>query len=151
MFLDIVHDTPVDDLSPLVSPIATRVPSDQSSIEHDPFLPQDTDRKVQVFGKRILGRFFPDEETGEDVAARPADDLIQAAVLAVQDPQAREDLISVQSEIDRLKRGGQELSANGQYLLELVGAAVDIAKTEGPYVGSRLYDRFSLTSQVQSG
>jgi hypothetical protein len=134
MYSGITDDVPVENQSPSVSPGPSPVPSDQSSIEDDPFLPQDTDRKVQVFGKKILGRFFPDEETGEEVADRPADDLMQAAVLAVQDPRAREDLISVRGDIDRLQGEGKEMSANGQYLLGLIGAAADVGRSEGPYV-----------------
>jgi hypothetical protein len=75
------------DPTPPVSPIPSPEASTTSTTDPGPFAPQETDRRVlrNSAAKRVIAALFPDDqESGSKIAAKDADELIDAAAWAVE-------------------------------------------------------------------
>jgi hypothetical protein len=116
------------DPTPPASPVPTPEPSTASTTDPGPFPPQETDRRVlrNSASKRVIAALFPDDsQSGSEIAAKDADELIDAAAEAVK--QERFPIKDAKKAEELAGAFDGPVSVNEDFMLKLGKACADVA------------------------
>jgi hypothetical protein len=116
------------DATPPVSPIPSPEASTASTNDAGPFTPQETDRRVlrNSAAKRVIAALFPDDQqSGSKIAAKDADELIDAAAEAVK--HKRFPIKDAKKAEELAEAYDDSMTVNEDFMIKLGKACADVA------------------------